>query len=159
MTPPVSRHDSKRSISPTANQERGWKYANRQNLLWDEERPRSSTPRKLRHKSLTGNHIYIELQAWIYAYTCIMDMCVRGGIAVLQHARSMRSMNKSNCFCCSGALDISEEVVVAVGLPHVSEIWEEIHRVHHHKKSPLVHSSEYRTLCHTECIETLPGKK
>lgn len=48
---------------------------------------------------------------------------------------------------------MSEEVVVAVGLPHVSEIWEEIHRVHHHRKSPLVHSSEYRTPCHTECMK------
>lgn len=56
LTPPVPR----RSITPTANQERGWKYDRRQHRMWDEvERPRSSTPHKLLHTSLSSNMFYI----------------------------------------------------------------------------------------------------
>ena len=44
--------------------------------------------------------------------------------------------------CPEGALAVSEEVVAAVGIPHVSQNWEEIHQVHHHTKSPLTISSE-----------------
>ena len=32
--------------------------------------------------------------------------------------------------CLIGALDLTEEVGAAVGIPHVSQIWEEVHRTH-----------------------------
>ena len=47
----------RRAISPTPNQERGWKYAAAHGLgrsAWYDERPRSTTPRKLLNKTLTG---------------------------------------------------------------------------------------------------------
>ena len=54
LTPPVVR----RSITPTANQERGWKYDHKHHLMWDEvERPRTSTPNKL--TSISSNVFYI----------------------------------------------------------------------------------------------------
>ncbi|CAI8043250.1 Mitochondrial sodium/calcium exchanger protein [Geodia barretti] len=88
----------RRAISPTPNQERGWKYAAAHGLgrsAWYDERPRSTTPRKLLNKTLTG------------------------------------------------ALDVSEEVVAAVGLPHVPEILHEIQKVHPPRKSPLISSHRY----------------
>lgn len=54
----------------------------------------------------------------------------------------IKSTTPLSLSCFSGALDVSEGVVVAVGFPHVSQIWEEVHRGHQHKKSPLLHSSE-----------------
>ena len=39
-----------------------------------------------------------------------------------------------------GALDVSEEVVAAVGLPHVPEILHEIQKVHPPRKSHLISS-------------------
>ena len=43
----------------------------------------------------------------------------------------------------AGALDVSEEVVAAVGIPHVPQIWEEIHKVHHRKSPLTVHSKTH----------------
>ena len=74
-------------------------------------------------------------------YTISSQICMRR-IAVLQHAGDTLRYYSLSFSCCSGALDVSEDVAVAVGLPHVSRIWEEIHRVHHHRNSPLIHSSE-----------------
>jgi Ca2+/Na+ antiporter len=89
----------RRAITPTPNQERGWKYTaahGHGRSAWDDdERPRSTTPRKLLNKTLTG------------------------------------------------ALDVSEEVVTAVGLPHVPEILHEIQKVHLPRKSPLISSHRY----------------
>lgn len=45
---------------------------------------------------------------------------------------------------CSGALDITEEVGAAVGIPHVSQIWEEVHRSHrsHSIRTPIPEEEE-----------------
>lgn len=35
----------------------------------------------------------------------------------------------------SGALDVTEEIAAAVAIPHVPQVWEEIHRSHCHTET------------------------
>ena len=35
----------------------------------------------------------------------------------------------------AGALDVTEEVGVALGIPHVAQIWDEVHRSHSKSRS------------------------
>ncbi len=39
------------------------------------------------------------------------------------------------CMCCIGALDVTEGVGAAFGIPHVPELWEEVSRTHNRSRS------------------------
>lgn len=41
-------------------------------------------------------------------------------------------------FSNAGALDITEEVGAAVGIPHVGQIWQEVHRSHTRSRTPII---------------------
>ncbi len=46
----------------------------------------------------------------------------------------------------SGALDVTEEVGAAFGIPHVSQVWEEVHRSHRShsiNKTPIPEEGEF----------------
>ena len=89
-------------------------------------RPSYTRPKKMR-KTLSGTYI---------SHSHTHALSLPPSPPSLTHSHTTHTL--------TGALDITEEVGAAVGIPHLPQIWEEVHRSHSRSRTvSKVHSSTH----------------